>query len=178
MLWFADQPRTFPEFVLGICKRLRPFSGYGGIFVLESPDRYAANEYQAVVRVLAERFPGLEVESRTAHTLWLRDGIKGVNWLTVLGDCWVQEMGGLEALRARLDDSFGFYPYEGGLLIQAGPKPQIGDAKANRWPQHYVTLARVLKKIQIKDHRPFHFAGPGKMDHEASLAWLFRFDGK
>jgi hypothetical protein len=57
-------------------------------------------------------------------------------------------------------------------------KPQIGDVKAGRWPQHYVTLAKVLKKIQIKDHYPFHFGGPGRLDHAASLAWLFRFDGK
>ena len=45
-------------------------------------------------------------------------------------------------------------------------------------PKHYVTLAKVLKKIQIKDHYPFHFGGPGRMNQEASKAWLFRFDGK
>src|SRR5262245_46293937 len=33
---------------------------------------------------------------------------------------------------------FKLTPYEGGLMIQAGPKPQIGDAQANRWPRHYV----------------------------------------
>jgi hypothetical protein len=153
-------------------------SGYGGLCILESPNAYTAEEHEAVVRVIAERFPGLEVENRVAHTDWLSGGIKGVNWLTILGERWIREMGGLVALRERLDESFGFYSYDGGLIIQAGPKPQIGDAKANRWPKHYVALARVLKKIQIKEHRPFHFAGPGKMDHEASLAWLFRFDGK
>jgi hypothetical protein len=40
----------------------------------------------------------------------------------------------------------------------------------------------VLKPIQIKDHGAFHFGDPmgvqQRMDHEASLAWLFRFDGK
>jgi hypothetical protein len=108
----------------------------------------------------------------------LRTGIKGVNWLTILGDRWLKEMGGIEHLRILLDESFGFYPYEGGLIIQAGPKPQIGDAQANRWPQRYVTLAKVLKKIQITNHYPFHFGGPGRMNHQASLAWLFRFDRK
>ena len=67
-------------------------------------------------------------------------------------------------------------------MIQAGPRPQIGDVATNRWPRHYVTLARVLMPIQIKDHRPFHFGDPTgsqkPMDHEASLAWLFRLDGK
>ena len=32
-------------------------------------------------------------------------------------------------------------------MIQAGPKPQIGDVTLNRWPQHYVTLAKVLKRV-------------------------------
>jgi hypothetical protein len=178
LLWFAEQEGTFPDYVLKLCKRVRPLSGYAGIGVLESPDGYAQDKYQPIVRQFAERFPGLEVESRAAHTNHLHTGIKGVNWLTILGDRWLKAIGGLDYFRVRLDPSFGFYPYEGGLIIQAGPKPQIGDVQANRWPQHYVTLAKVLKKIQVKNHYPFHFGGPGRMNHQASLAWLFRFDGK
>jgi hypothetical protein len=179
LLWFSEPAAgTFPEYVLKICQRIQPLSGYAGLGVLESTDGYARDKFQPIVRKIAERFPGLEVESRTAHTLYLGKGIKGVNWLTILGERWIKEMGGLDSLRTCLGEPFGFYPYEGGVIIQAGPKPQIGDVQANRWPQHYVTLARVLKRIQIENHRPFHFGGPGRMDHEASKAWLFRFDGK
>ena len=63
-------------------------------------------------------------------------------------------------------------------MIQAGPKPQIGDAASNCWPPYYVTLAKVLKPIQIKEHYAFHFGGEGRMDTAASEAWLYRFDGK
>jgi hypothetical protein len=178
LLWFAEGQSTFPSYVLALCQRIRPLSGYAGIGVVESHDGYEQDKYQPVVREFAERFPGLEVESRVAHNIHLRTGIKGVSWLTILGDHWLKEMGGLDYLRIRLDESFGFYPYDGGLIIQAGPKPQIGDVQANRWPQHYVTLAKVLKKIQVTNHYPFHFGGPGRMNHQASLAWLFRFDGK
>jgi hypothetical protein len=178
LLWFTEDRDTFPDYVLKLCQRVRPLSGYAGIGILESHDGYARDEYQPVVREFAERFPGLEIESRAGHTNHLRTGIKGVNWLTILGDRWLKEMGGIDHLRIHLDESFGFYPYDGGLIIQAGPKPQIGDVQANRWPQHYVTLAKVLKRIQVKNHYPFHFGGPGRMNHQASLAWLFRFDGK
>ena len=179
LLWFAGPDAgTFPDYVLKVCQKIRPLSGYAGIGVLESDDGYVQDKYQPIVREFAERFPGLEVEARVEHTLHLRTGIKGVNWLTILGDRWLEEMGGLEHLRTLLDESFGLYPYDGGVVIQAGPKPQIGDAQANRWPQSYVKLAKVLKKIQVKDHYPFHFGGPGRMNHQASLAWLFRFDGK
>jgi hypothetical protein len=179
LLWFADPSAgTFPEYVLKLCQNLRPLSGYAGVGVLESFDGYTADKFQPVVREIAERFPGLEIEARVEHGISLNTGIKGVNWLTILGDRWLKEVGGFDSLRARLDDAFGLYPYDGGVIIQAGSKPQIGDTHANRWPKHYVTLAKVLKKIQIKDHRPFHFGGPGRMNHEASKAWLFRFDGR
>ncbi|WP_437752419.1 type VI immunity family protein [Sorangium sp. So ce1389] len=176
--FLSEHPGAFQELVLEISKRLRPLSGYGGIGVLEALDLATSDRYQPAVRLIAERFPGVEIESRTAHTIWLKDGIKGVNWLTILGDLWIEAVGGLDYLRTRLDDTFIFYPYDGGLVIQAGSKPQVGDAQANRWPRHYVTAAKVLKNLQITNHRPFHLGGPGRMDKEASLAWLFRFDGK
>jgi hypothetical protein len=176
--FFAENPGTLPEYVRTICHRIGPLSGYAGIGVIEPLDILARKEFQPAVRSIAERFPGLEIENRTTHTIHLKEGIKGVNWLTILGSKWIAEMGGIDYLRGCLNDSVIFSPYGEGLIIQAGPKPQIGDVTANRWPQHYVALAKVLKRIQIKNHYPFHFGGPGRLDYEASLAWLFRFDKK
>jgi hypothetical protein len=178
LLWFAERSFTLPEYLLGVCKRVRPLSGYAGIGVIEPLDGYVQDEFQPIVREFAERFPGLEIENRVGHTIHLRTGIKGVNWLTVLGDRWVESLGGLKQISAQLDDSFGFYPYEGGVIIQAGSKPQIGDVQADLWPEHYIKLAKVLKKVQIKDHYDFHFGGPNRMDHELTMKWLFRFDNK
>ncbi|MEO7329518.1 MAG: type VI immunity family protein [Minicystis sp.] len=176
--WFAEHPGTFRDFVLSFAKRLRPLSGYAGIGILESLNAGDRLPFQRKVRQIAERFPGLEIESKTGSTLHTGEGIKGVNWLTILGDRWIKEIGGADYLKLRLGDDFPMSTYEGGLMIQAGPKPQIGDAEKNQWPRHYVTLAKVLKPIQIKRHYPFHFGGEGHMDAEASNAWLNRFDGK
>jgi hypothetical protein len=176
--WFVDREETFPEHILRVCERIKPVSGYGGIGIVESSSAMKRSDHQPLVRKLAERFPGLEIEANPVSCIHLGQGMKGVNWLTTLGDRWIDELGGLNYLRARLGESFFFYPYDGGIVIQAGPKPQIGDTNAGRWPEHYVTLAKVLKKIQIKNHYPFHFGGPGRLDYEASLAWLFRFDKK
>lgn len=183
LTWFAEHPETtFHDFVLSFAKRLRPLSGYAGIGVLESIDFDARQASGETVRQIAERFPGLEVEDCIGHTIYAEKGIKGVNWLTLLGDRWVQEIGGLDYLRIRLGDDFKIAQYDGGLMIQAGPKPQIGDVTTGRWPQHYVTLTKVLKPIQVKVHGEFHFGDPAgvqkRMDHAASLAWLFRFDGR
>ena len=185
LTWFAEHTGTFQELVLSFARRLRPLSGYAGIGVQEALSLDGSEPYMATVRQIAERFPGLEIESTYVHTIHLGEGIKGVNWLTLLGDRWVREIGGLDYLRTRLGDDFKLTPYEGGLMIQAGPKPQIGDVTTNRWPQHYVTLAKVLKPIQIKEHYAFHLDDPDprgapRLDavSNASEAWLFRFDGK
>jgi Protein of unknown function (DUF3396) len=183
LTWFAEHPgSTFPDFVLKFVKRLRPLSGYAGVGVLEVLDFYARQAFQTTVRQIADRFPGLEVEHSIGHDIYLVKGIKGVNWLTLLGDRWIQEIGGLDYLRIRLGDDFKLSPYDGGVMIQAGPKPEIGDVTLSRWPRHYVTLAKVLKPIQVKVHGAFHWGEPTgvqkRMDHAASLAWLFRFDGK
>jgi hypothetical protein len=183
LTWFAEHPETtLHDFVLSIARRLRPVSGYAGIGVLESIDFDARQKSGEAVRTLAERFPGLEIEHCIGHSIYVEKGIKGVTWLTILGDRWVLEIGGLEYLRIRLGDDFKLSPYEGGLMIQAGPHPQIGDVTKNRWPLHYITLAKVLKPIQVKDHGAFHRGDPTgvqkRMDYAASKAWLFRFDGK
>ena len=173
---------TFTDFVLRLAQRLRPLSGYAGIGVLEMLNDYGQQPFYVTVRQIAEQFPGLEIEHHLGHDIYLAKGIKGVNWLTVLGDRWVQEIGGLDYLKIRLGEDFKLSPYDGGLMIQAGPNPQIGDVALDRWPRHYVTLAKVLKPIQVKVHGAFHWGdGMGvqkSMDHAASLAWLFRFDGK
>jgi hypothetical protein len=186
LTWFGNHPDTLQDFVLNFAKRLRSLSGYAGIGVLEPLSIYAREPFQSTVRQIAERFPGLEIEDCPGHLNHVGEGIKGVNWLTLLGDRWIHEIGGVDYLHVRLGDDFKLTPYDGGLLIQglliqAGPKPQIGDVTANRWPRHYVTLAKVLKPIQIKKHYPFHFGDPmgsARMDSEASIAWIFRFDGK
>jgi hypothetical protein len=177
LLWFTDRPITFPETLRAICERLKPISGYGGIGLIESPDISAQVPYHPLVRKIGERFPGLEIEEPPGHTNHVDQGIKGVNWLTVLSDQWIDKIGGRDYLRIRLDESFYFYPYDGGLIIQAGPKPQIGDVTTNRWPERYVTLAKVLKPIQIKEHYGMTLRDGG-FDYASTLAWLFRFDGK
>lgn len=177
-LWFSERAETLPEYAVRVCKRIRPISGYAGLAVIESPKAFSAEEYQSVVRTIGDRFPGLELENLPGHIIHLREGIKGVNWLTILGDRWIREMGGLDYLRARLGELFGFYPYEGGVIIQAGVRPQLGNRKEGDWPKEYVTLARVLKKIQVKEHYPMHFGGEGRLDYEATMAWLCRFDDR
>ncbi|WP_437924571.1 type VI immunity family protein [Sorangium sp. So ce291] len=188
LLWFADLSDSFPQSLLDACKPLKPVSGYGGIGVVESPDTSISSQYGQVVYSWAQRFPGLEADYPTSHSTWLQEGrsggegIKGVNWLTVLGDRWVEEMGRLDKIEAdlcALDPRFIVHRFPGGIMIQAGPRPQLGDAERNVWPELYVTLSKYLKPIRITRHRPFQYGGVGpRFDLERSQAWLRRFDDR
>lgn len=59
LLWFSKRPGNLLDYVLNICNRLSPLSGYAGIGVLEPSDGFMANRSHGVVRLFAERFPGL-----------------------------------------------------------------------------------------------------------------------
>jgi hypothetical protein len=180
--WFVGQPEAYREFVMNLAKRLHPVSGYGGLGVQEPLDYEARFRACPVVQRIAEQFPGLEIESPESQSASMADGsIKGASWLTVLGDEAVNRIGGVDSLKARLGESFPIKVYDGGIMIQAGPHPEIGDVKKNDWPRNLVTLSNVLKPIRVKDHHPFHVDDRKEapcMDREATNAWINRFDGK
>lgn len=189
LLGFVEGPTSLPHVLLEISRRLRPVSGYGGIGIIESPSSVISSEYAPVVYQWANRFPGLEADYPVEHSIWLgqgrdggKGGIKGGNWLTVLGDRYVQELGGASHVQtslANVDERFVVSVYDGGLMIQAGPRPQLGDVQQNRWPDLYVKLAKFLRPIRVTQHCPFQYGGPGaRFDLGRSIAWLRRFDAK
>lgn len=175
LTWFADHDGQFADMVLAWCRRLQPVHGYGGIGILESPRRALAQQHEKTVYAMARRFPGLEVDNPVTHTLYLAEGIKGVNWLTVIADAWLDKLGGRDALAAQLEEPYTLHAYPGGVMIQAGPRPELGDVNRQRPPQYYPAVARLLKPIRVTTHGRLHAFGG--FDQDATEAWLARFDG-
>jgi len=188
LTFFFDKEGSFHEFVLGVCRALKPSSGYGGIGVIESPYPEIGMYFEPFAYQMAQRFPGLEVDYPTSHTSPLEHGIKGVNWLTILGDRWLAKLGGEGALRAdltALDSRFNVHTFDKGVMIQAGARPQLGDTERDIWPELYVKLAKKLKPIRVVKHGSLHFAPPlnelrgtPRFDDDSSQAWLRRFEDR
>lgn len=178
MLYFAERADSFVELVLKFCRLLQPEQGYGGLGILESPFPIIRAKHEPIIYQLAQRFPGLEVDYPASHSLWLdqENGIKGVNWLTILGDHWVKAIGGIAGLKSQLNDNFLFEEYAGGVLIKSGARPQMGDLEQDNVPAEYVRLNALLKPIRIKRHRMFQHPGSDRFDQTASEAWLARYD--
>lgn len=167
------------------CKALKPFHGYAGVGAIQSIDEIEKKRTNHLVYPLSRRFPGLEIDRpSTIASKMARGGgplkIKGVNWLTALDDECFEQLGGREAVLGDLDEGFKFYEYDGGVLIQAGPVPQLGDVNQRHMPRYYQQLARKLKPIRMifpKGHSLIKSPNrQEKSNTEASNEWLARFD--
>jgi hypothetical protein len=175
VLWFEDKLEGFPELILRWCERLKPHHGYGGITLLESPDRGLAQHYSPDIAAFAGRYPGLEIDRPMSHKLATQNGIKGGNWLTILSTYFVQQLGGRDSLREQLGEPFVVEDYDGSVMVVAGPVPEVGDRNRNVDTPLYRKLAGVLKPIRIQDHpRPY---AKGRFAEDDEFAtWLARFD--
>jgi hypothetical protein len=174
--WLQTSLGPFPQVAWQFAQILRPFHGYGGLGFAAPSDIALRDAAQPEVYAMARRFPGIEVDRPVGHLFYLAEGIKGVNWLTILGEHWIATMGGVERLRALLDVRFVFHSYGGGLIIQAGDAPETGDVNQRLWPRAYAILARVLRPIRIRRHGSFDNAGEHRFTDETTMDWLSRFD--
>jgi len=87
---------------------------------------------------------------------------------------WLKKAGGVSGLRDQLGEPFRFFEFDGGLLIQAGPMPQMGDSNRELSVPEYRRLAQLLKSIRVTDHKAFP-AWSG-FDAGRTTSWLARFD--
>lgn len=175
VLWFQDKPEGLSELMLRWCNRLKPYHGYGGITLLDSPERGLAQFYSPNIAAYAGRYPGLEIEDPMSHAYAAREGIKGGNWLTILSTYFVERLGSRDTLHRQLSEPFVVENYEGGVMIVAGPVPEVGDRNRNIDTPLYRKLASVLKPIRIQDHPEPYAIGRFAEDGEFA-AWLARFD--
>lgn len=165
----------FQQFVHKWCERLSPLHGYAGLGLLRSMENSEARAVEPLIFPLVRRFPGLEIDMPHLEARLLADGIKGVNWLTMLSDLLLSKLGGADAVRQKLQNGFTFDPYPGGLMIQAGPHPEFGDLDRNIIPAHYRRLYEVLRPVQAP-YDDVLMDTPAGVDPEAfTQQWLRRF---
>ncbi|POB00455.1 hypothetical protein C2134_01505 [Chromobacterium sinusclupearum] len=168
----------YQELVTFICEALQPVHGYGGLSPILPYDyhRYLPNEYE-----LAQRFIGLNIDTRSfsAGGFELKSHIKGVDWYTILGNEFVQQLNGEEAIRATLApwQDIIVRRHSGGLIIQAGRYPDLG-APDNSPPESYVIVNHLLRSIRTTEPGSLHYYLPQRngFDKAETVSWYARFD--
>lgn len=178
--WLKDKDgqKAFQHLVHGWCQILKPHHGYAGLGIIQGVEMMEKIRTSYLAYPLAKRFPGLEIDNPSIVAMHIGDGIKGVNWLTAVDEGCLTRLGGRAAVLAQLDENFPLYEYEGGVLIQAGPTPQLGDVNRQHFPRYYQHLARILAPLRMRfpAGHPMIQPANGEDSTEASNQWLARFD--
>lgn len=137
------------DFMQQVCETVRPFHGYAGLGILRNPNPYAAREAEAEALSLAQRFAGLELDAPVSHALYLGNGLKGVNWMTVVSDELAAKAGGTEALVHKASAvGVTALRYSDGAIYVAGDVPDFGDLKGAGVQPAYRAASRLLKPLR------------------------------
>ncbi|MBR8300922.1 MULTISPECIES: type VI immunity family protein [Burkholderia cepacia complex] len=200
----SDGQAQYEQFLHYVCERLDVRGGYGGLSAVTA---YNYHNWQAQEWAIAERFSGIEVDacahlgideydpvsylgeegqSATSMYRYLKPGtkvwrwgfIKGVNWYTILGDVFVERLGGDAALCAALDrEDILVERINHCVLVRAGPFPRLG-APEEGLPEPYVFVNKVLRVLRNPKPDGLHLYEPDlpNADAKNARAWQARFD--
>lgn len=175
-----DGKKHYQAWLMWLCESFAVESGYAGLsFVLPYEfHRMFPYEYK-----LAKRFPGVMVDS-----IGMLDGrvvvnnLKSVCWYTILGNSWVDKLGGAEKLSHRLEKTpeIELLSYNRGLILKAGALPPgLGETHTEDLPPLLVKVNQIIKPIRFDGSRSLHFYSEHEnfqFDDDSSTKWYRRFD--
>ncbi len=161
------------------CEYCRPTHGLAGLSVLLRFDsRYQTS---VVAFPVLKRFPGIGLNDPSTFSFEAGTNIykiKCADWLTILCAQLVDELGGINTMRNALEPECKIHRYSGGVVIQAGELPQIGDSNRQDIPQAYRKAAIYTRPVRFEGYEKSGlFKVPKDHDRrEETLAWIRRFD--
>ncbi|CAD6542415.1 type VI immunity family protein [Paraburkholderia sabiae] len=194
----------YEEMLRFVCAQLPVRGGYGGLSPILP---FSFHQYLPQEWTLAQRFSGLEIDSYAfsqsqeydpvsyegesmskmdAFYDYLKPGakvgrygyIKGVNWYTLLGELFIDRMGGERILRTLLARSDIAVERIGQcLLIRAGEFPRLG-APEEGLPEPYVFVNSVIRVLRNPAPDALHTYVPDlpSANAKATRVWEARFD--
>jgi hypothetical protein len=177
--WLDSQAEAgFQTRFVALARALEPVSGYAGFSIILPTDSSRADQVKGLAYPLLMRFPGLDLDLPAVLSWNLKEDVKGAHWLTILTDAQLERLGGRDQVLSHLDDAFGIETFPGGIVVRAGPVPQLGDVNRNRIPMHYKKLGELLAPIRAKEIRTFCYIGAPDTARckEKSQEWFARFD--
>jgi hypothetical protein len=182
LLYVEEHPRAFQQLFVSFAKLLKAVHGHGGHALQLSLVRKEPNE--PTEALLAQMANGIDVGGAVAvsgrYKHGITDHIKTVGWLTAINHDMVKKIGGFNVLRSELPPHwFALYDYGAGIVIQAGPKPDIAAMADDPLPAAYVLPNMLLKEVRMKTIGDLHYGskdGEPRIVGLAAQQWLERFD--
>jgi len=176
--WFYKYPDPSPLVLYQRwAEMLQARHGTAGLGLIPAEDTPIRAKTSGIASAFSCMCPGAEL----CDPLWQQGlaigGTLSPNWLSMIDDGYLEQLGGETALRASLANSpggehIGLHKYDGGIILSAGEKPLLyeGD-NAEQPPLLYRSVAQALRPIRSPIY--WGFWGCGK---EESQQWLARFD--
>ena len=166
------------DFIKQLCQYIPMHCGNVGYYSSLPDQYYAYEEHQTPI---AYRFYGCDIDSGSCVSMNRPPlGIKGINWLTILGPTFIEQMGGADKLsQEAVALNLGVERAGENLIIQAGPYPDICDNQMLPMNPYYVAVNHLLKPIRkatVECLHMYSMVGKAVLDTAASDAWLRRFD--
>ncbi|MFH0924050.1 MAG: type VI immunity family protein [bacterium] len=149
-------PNDFLALVINFCNQVPFVSGHAG-FAFERSPYWESASYQAVFP-LAIRYQGVDVaDTFNASRCADRENIKGVNWLTMLSHKFLEQLGGLEAIKAKIKKikDVEIIEVTHGAILKAGKQPGIGDITKKEMLPAYRAVFQIVKDLIVKKYTPF-----------------------
>ena len=151
-----------------------PFSfGYASLAFVSPHGLWFAARRELVG--LLNRYLGMDIYRIDATSRVIGTRARGAYWLTFLGQPLLGQLGGLDALRSKLDfPEVSFQPMEGGrLLLSMSEWPDAMDTSKKLYLPQYRALAHLLEPFLYEE--PFGwFALLDPNDKENMRRWLRR----
>jgi Protein of unknown function (DUF3396) len=146
-------------------------SGHAGYaFSLNEHDPDVSHSARLQMYPLGMRYPGIDIPSVPTSLSCVQDGIKCINWLTLLGNTLARDFKPSEA-----DEQIVIERLPHGILIQAGPHPEMGDISRGQLLPAYHSVGRRVAHLRAMDH-PAFIVMDKVPDDDATDRWLSRFD--
>jgi hypothetical protein len=163
-------PERLVEFARAVLEIVKCVSGYGGyIFQGQPRGPYGRSSFDAVYR-WAWRYWGVDVQDLDVTVSHMLDGYKCPSWLTIIGERLAQR--NPAAVRTAEGAALKAIPTPGGVILQAGPVPILGDRNRLEPLDAYEAIARALEPLQVTQHAKF---GGSLWTDARTMAWLRRF---
>ncbi|HKX27938.1 MAG TPA: type VI immunity family protein [Blastocatellia bacterium] len=158
---------------LAIADRVQSCSGHGGLVFVYDP--WLKEDGLDAIYALSRRFWGVEVEDLNYTLPLMKEHLKGVNWITLVG----QQFTSTPEIQAELDklaqrSDVTIEQRRHAAVLIAGPQPVAGDQhRPDSSLDPYYAVARAIEPLFLTAHPDF--SGAQFIDHGNTLGWIRRF---
>ena len=166
-------PEILRTTALAIADSIGFYSGHGGLVFVYDP--WLKQDALDAIYAQARRFWGVDVEDLNRTLPLMKNGIKGVNWITLVGRGFASapEIQAALADLAKVPEVTIEQRKQGTMLI-AGPQPVVGDQHR---PDHsldpYYAVGNALRPLFLDAHPDF--SSERFVQNANTLGWIRRF---